>query len=262
MGKRDSSLTRVKPVFDYLLEHDSTGGSWLAQLLAMPSGVSRQSIARCSPLTQHRWAPREQKLKPPRDLLRWLVEHLPPQPKDAFSDSETGRKRAALSLRDRDTIHEALGYLDQSALRSKVWYVLEGPSQPDIYLATDDFLVVVEGKRTESGPTTHTKWMPVRHQMLRHIDAAFEVRGSKAVLGFFIVEGEPPDSCLVPPAWLTAAAATVSPDVLASSLPHRSQPERDELAKAFIGVTTWQRVCAELGVPTTVLIDEIPDFIA
>ncbi len=36
MGKRDSSLTRAKPVFDYLLEADQTGVAWLPTLLGLP----------------------------------------------------------------------------------------------------------------------------------------------------------------------------------------------------------------------------------
>lgn len=39
--------------------------------------------------------------------------------------------------------------------------VLEGRSSPDVWLATPRAVVVIEGKRTENGPTTHTSFMGV-----------------------------------------------------------------------------------------------------
>lgn len=253
MGPRDSSHTRVKPVFDTLLERDPTGKSWLPALLALPElpGIASRAIAP-SPgaLTDHAWGDHERGLPPPRSLLRWLVTEavLPP---DAITGGagRTREKREALSRRDPDTIAEALTLLDKPARRNKDWYILEGTSKPDVYLATPELLVVIEGKRTETGPTPGTEWMPVRHQMLRHLDAAWEqLQPGQRLVGFFIVEGVGGATGLsVPPPWHEAAQATTSSDVLDTSLPHRTSEERAALAAAFLGVTTWQRVCTALG---------------
>jgi hypothetical protein len=110
-------------------------------------------------------------------------------------------------------------------------------------------IILIEGKRTESSPTTHTSWMPVRHQMLRNIDAAWD--SGKTVVGFFIIEGRNPSPLDVPLDWQAAARATVSSDTLVESLPHREDDAREAIAAAFRGITTWQRVCQELSVPWT-----------
>jgi hypothetical protein len=85
------------------------------------------------------------------------------------------------------TTADALSKLDRGR-QAKAPHLLEGPSQPDAYLATAELILVVEGKRTEEGPTTWTSWMRTRHQMLRHLDGAWEQRNGRAVLGPIIIE--------------------------------------------------------------------------
>ena len=67
--------------------------------------------------------------------------------------------------------------LGKETVPPRAWYVFEGQTSVDAYLCTSRYVVLVEGKRTESGPTTHTSWMEVRHQVLRNIDAAWNGRG-------------------------------------------------------------------------------------
>ncbi len=194
---------------------------------------------------------------PPTSLLAWLVENVKcPTTNDAWGEGEARRKREALVRGDRAVVAEALARL-KAGPRERDWAVLEGASQPDVFLATDEVMVVIEGKRTELGPTTKTTWMPVRHQMLRHLDAAWEIKGSRAVYGFFIVEAdcEPPGD--IPPVWQDFAKATVSTGALAGSLPHRKPEEQGRIAEAFLGVTTWPAVCARFDIPREVLIDTV-----
>lgn len=115
-----------------------------------------------------------------------------------------------------------------------------------MFIETSDLIVVVEGKRTEPAPTTDTGWMPGRHQMLRHLDCAWEIRGTKRVAGFFIVEGD--GSGDIPDAWRKVVRDTVSSGTIALSLPHRSGEEQNAIVSCFAGVTTWQRVCREFGI--------------
>jgi hypothetical protein len=122
-------------------------------------------------------------------------------------------------------------------------------------LASPPALLVTEGKRTERGPTRDTQWMPGRHQMWRHIDAAWEVRGGRVVYGFFIVQDDPTGG--IPEFWRQVAEETVSDAVLASSLPHRSNEERAALRRSFLGVTTWEKVVSTFGLPSSVLIPSV-----
>jgi hypothetical protein len=160
--------------------------------------------------------------------------------------------------RDPMTLEEALGGLRMSR-SGRAWYVLEGPSQPDVYLATGEVIVIIEAKRTETGPTTSTKWMRVRHQMLRHLDAAWDIRGERRVYGLFVVEAEG-ETDVAPEAWRQAVDETVSPAILERSLPHRSEEVRSAIAGAVLGLVTWQTLCSRLGVPHEVLIPEVMDL--
>ena len=139
----------------------------------------------------------------------------------------------------------ALQKLDLPVPR-RAWYVLEGQSQPDAYFETTEFVLVVEGKRTEREATSTTTWMPKRSQMLRHMDAAsWATFGGKRVYGMMVVEGEGGLDAVTPSAyWNAEANAQVLEPTLHCSLPHRTQSERRAMADGFLGVTTWQRVCA------------------
>jgi hypothetical protein len=162
--------------------------------------------------------------------------------------------------RDADTLAGALQSLQERRPSTRAWYVLEGPSQPDAYLDSADAVIVVEGKRTETAPTTSTAWMSVRHQMLRHLDAAWEYRQGRRIYGLFIVEAEKGTTSVEPSsAWHEAVELTISDEVLKGSLPHRSSDERSQIASALLGVTTWQAVCDEFQIPREVLIPEVLD---
>ena len=160
--------------------------------------------------------------------------------------------------RDADTLAGALRSLQERRPSPRAWYVLEGPSQPDVYLDSADAVIVVEGKRTETAPTTSTAWMRVRHQMLRHLDAAWEHREGRRIYGLYIVEAESGTSSTEPPStWHEAVESTISDEVLRASLPHRTSDERSQIASALLGVTTWQAVCDEFQIPREVLIPEV-----
>ena len=258
MGRYDSSLTRVQPVFDQLRSRDPSGESWINKLLALPRfGSGHEARNRTYRLlsgregTTYAWGEFEKALDPPLSLLRWLVRNLvDPENESALGRSRTRQKREALIRRDPEVIAQALGLLEREP-RTRAWYVFEGPSQPDVYLETEQAIIVIEGKRTEPGPTTRTTWMPCRHQMLRHLDCAWEIRNSRDVFGFFIVEGT--SSGELPPEWAKNALRTVSNKALEDSLPHRRPSDREAIRQCFLGVTTWQAVCKELGLEWSAL---------
>jgi hypothetical protein len=163
---------------------------------------------------------------------------------DNSEPNSTNWKRYRLWLKDAAVLAEAK---HQLRLNHKVtaWYVLEGKTHPDVLIYTPSAIIVIEGKRTETGPTKSTTWMSNRHQILRHIDAAWEIRGGRKVYGFFIVESESGDN--IPVKWKEASLNTLSQSVIDGSLPHRSNDERREIRDCFKGVTTWQAVCTEFG---------------
>ncbi len=246
--KRDSSKTRVVPVLDRLYASDMSGRSWLPRLLRLPTGGNLLDSLTGLDFTiqEARWGDDEKKLDPPVSLLSWLIRH-PRMPSDGnlSSDPAKARKRQELIEGSDVRLQEALRLLRDNS-NGEDWHLFEGRTQPDVFIQTPNLIIVVEGKRTEAETTKDTKWMSGRHQMLRHIDCAWEIKGRRGVIGFFIVEGD--EGALdVSAFWMNQARITVSPDVVASSLPHRGPEEQKAIASCFAGVTTWQRVCAEFG---------------
>lgn len=240
MGARDSTQTRVIPVFD-ALSH-----SYLPRLIRL---VSKSGPKKTSLIEDARWGS-EKALRPPVSLLKNLVENPQPQFEGPLGSSpKTIEKRRALLDGERTVLDEARRLLGKQPLPLKAWYILEGPSFPDVFIQTADAILVVEGKRTEPNPTRATSWMPVRDQLLRHIDCAWEIRGTRQVYGMMIVEGENGESAEdVPKRWQHWIEETTQNRILEASLPHRTPDERKEIAASVLGITTWQNVCREFGI--------------
>ena len=261
MGIYDSSRTRVAPVFGRLQCLDPSGKSWLQRLLDLAnSRKAPRPQAGTSRLRVAKWWPREARLAAPPGLLQWLLEHVeePQSPKAWGRRPEVVANRRRIVDRDATTVATAIQSLQARHASPRAWYVLEGPTQPDVYLDTAEAVIVVEGKRTETGLTTSTDWMRERHEMLRHLDAAWEHRQGRRIYGLFIVEAEKDARSDEPSSvWHEAVELTVSDKVLNGSLPHRSLEERSQIAGALLGVTTWQALCYEFQMPHEVLIPEV-----
>ena len=239
-GRYDSSKTRVQPVFDALW---ASGRDWLPQLLALPTGGCLNAEIKAGDLTitDGHWEPDEKCLNPPVSLLSWFIRNVDSLA-SAVSDNEF---RQRLFRGDPETIEHAL-HLLRTEGASRAWYIFEGPTCPDVYLVTRDALVVVEGKRTERTTTVDTTWLSGRHQIWRHLDAAWEIRGRRDVYGFFIVESDVGSlDGSVPDVWVEAGQACLDPTALHASFPHRSAEEVAAISRCYLGVTTWRKVCEQ-----------------
>ena len=77
MGKSDSSLTRVQPVFKALYKQDPFGDSWLRPLLAMAKRKDDSRSAALGPdIGRMVKSPQfELRVDPPPSFLAWLVRH-------------------------------------------------------------------------------------------------------------------------------------------------------------------------------------------
>jgi len=255
----DSSRTRVGPIIGALSAAGTGDPQWLRRLLNLAAGPGAhpwqgqdlQVLERYHHPAPKAETPTERGLQPPVALLSWLIRHFPVAESKVRGTGAVAVKRRALARHDPVTIADGLAELRRGGA-TKDWHVLEGPTYPDAYFVTPDALVVVEGKRTERTVTTNTTWMPGRHQMLRHLDAAWELRGSRSVYGLMIVES-PAGSPAVPDKWIEAALATQSDGAVAASLPHRGPAEQAGIRDAFIGATTWAAVVGAFGLPAEVL---------
>lgn len=258
MGKYDSSLTRVKPVFDQLIERDSLGLSWLESIFnnAEFGHPNQKEIKLKKPIESYYWGKNERAIPAPESLLVWLISNLSSVAhKKPNGTSATSIKRQKLYEGDEQTILEALELLMKSKIKSsKKWYILEGASQPDVYIETSDSIFIVEGKRTESSTTQKTVWMRNRDQILRHVDAAWDFRGDRNIYAILIVDGKPSQ---IPDKWIKASKSIHSLDIVKKSLPHRDPKTQLEIASCYRGVITWQRVCSLCNLEHNELPDEV-----
>jgi len=131
MGDKDSSKTRVQPVFDQLLKGDCTGEGWLPRLLQLPQRFDAVAVPIPDPpgrLMTCAWHPKERTMRPPIALLRHLVEREPPDwPAECRPRATAGiPERERLLAGDTETRREALMLLSKEGAPERAWYVLEG----------------------------------------------------------------------------------------------------------------------------------------
>src|SRR5216683_655041 len=271
-GKYNSSITRVWPVFLQLLDRDPTGGSWLKDLLAhigkmneLASAMSRldctivqglrteRNFARyeppvCLPLCLEYDAPA------PERFLAWLIRH--PESIDwsklssEAPPSQTFANRNKLRANDPEVIESGLNNLVLSGSRDAkgrgTWWAFEGPTSVDCFLETEDFVLAVEGKRTEQ-LSARTEWVKSRNQLARNLEIAENLARGRRYGALLIVEGKDDFK-------------PIDHSFLADDLPHYSDAEREFLARHFIGSATWADVCGATGLDFAGLPKTSADF--
>jgi hypothetical protein len=274
MGEHNSSVTRVWPVFDSLLQHDPTGAAWLPWLLKLGSRAARvdpliytdsgpllpelANFERAIPgqlrrvLGSVRVARLERlrnafepSIPPSGPFLRWLLEH--PErlvwPKkrgvEKKYDPNTQEKRKHLVANDLTARDDALKQLAAfGANRSrKKWWAFEGFTSVDCRLETDTMLLLIEGKRKDT-VSDSTDWFPGRNQLIRNLEVAQALAAGRKNFAVLLC---------------TETATELPESVWANSLPHLSSAQIEELKRHYLGCATWlaivQRICPGLRLP-------------
>jgi hypothetical protein len=272
MGQLNSSITRVWPVFDFLLQQDATGQSWLPKLLGlcssgpgfrdpgslMPALAARERLLPppIATVLGSKAAARigrirtafEKEIPPAAPFLRWLIEHPDrlswPQNKSEplrYGES-TESKRRSLIAGTLDTRAEALEALAMhgAAGSRRRWWAFEGFTSVDCYLETENLLVLIEGKRTEPIASS-TAWFPSRNQIIRNVEVAKALAdGRKDYAVILCAETQTP----------------LAENLWSESLPHLSEAERNDLRSHYRGCVLWkdivQAICPTVRLPESV----------
>jgi hypothetical protein len=259
MSEPDPLSTRVRPFFEALFTRDASGGSWLSRLLAAApyAGARLGELAESpgwlvTPLAVRgangRLACFDYPATPPRELLRWFIDH-PDRLHWADADSvspDAVRLRRALVLdepsgsqaRAQDRARDLLA--TRSAL-SREWWRFEEPVVLDCVLITGRIVITVTGKR-DQGLRPATPWYPLRTDLIRNLEAARQLAGGRR-WGSLLISDRP-----VPEATDAALAGS-----LAQGAPHLDDEGRGELRQAYLGNLTWEAASAAVGVPTSAL---------
>ncbi len=266
MGDWNSSLTRVQPVFNELLDRWPDGAPWVGELWEL-AARTRPNVAVPRPPHVGTLRPSEtppdrpsragkvfeRTVAPPVAFLRWLLAH-PEQmqvrdPVNFGAKSEASREwRRRLFSGDALLVDQARKEAErQLAKRSaqrgrQKWWAFEGFSHVDCCLITEKCVIFVEGKRTEAVAPS-TLWFGKRSQIWRNVEVAREFAQSKQFGVILAVESERDG--------LTALdAATES---VAYSYPHLQSEERRELERHLLGFVTWQAITTHFGLPASCL---------
>lgn len=187
MGNKNSSLTRVKPLFDVIKDDAIKLNDFLKLFNKNIPLINQNSIK------EIKYGKDEKKIPPPKLLLIWMLYNLDKLNSESLNKeekiTETIAKRRKLFAGDKEILNEALSLIDKNyPLPKPDWYIFEGYTQPDIYIETIDSIFIGEAKRTESDITTKTKWLNQRDQLIRHIDSLLDQ--PKNIYSFYILEKE------------------------------------------------------------------------
>ena len=258
--------TRVHPFFEALFARDPAGGSWLPRLLAVaPYGHSRLGELADAPGwlvtplavrgASGRLACFDYPVNPPRELLRWFIDH-PDQLRWTDSDAVSAdavRLRRALVLdeppggrfRAQERARELL--MTRSAL-SREWWRFEEPATLDCVLITGRLVVTIVRKRAD-GLCPTTPWYPPRTELVRALEAARQMAAGRR-WGSLLLSDRP-----LPQGTDEAVAQS-----LPEAAPHLDEAERSELRQAYLGNLTWASACAAADLPLSSLPDP-PDTV-
>lgn len=233
MGDKNSSKTRVAPMFSALIKNNL-----VREFIQFINGIQQDDkkiqiedvdwdVSRMEIRYADNGSNSEKALPPPRDLLYWMVLNAGVSNIIKPKADERIEKRCRLFKGDEKVRQEALHLLSVGIRKGKgTWPVLEGDSYPDVFIETNKFVLVIEGKRTESGATKHTTYLDGCDQLLRHMDCALEYAKDKPVYGISICELE------------NEQFGTYS-DVC---LPHRTMATRKLLRKGYLKGITWREL--------------------
>ncbi len=126
---------------------------------------------------------------------------------------------------------------------SRKWYIFEGYTYPDIFIESEDYVIVAEGKWTEKSLTTTTTYLNKkgeRSQMVRHIQGALNYAQpkNKKVYAFYIVEANCGYEITTSNFKMQLENEAVKPE----------SGEKQKIIDAYLGYTTWSEIEDKLNI--------------
>lgn len=251
MGKYDSSMYRVTP----MMKEIEADPNKLAQILALVG--CKEAFSEIKEIC---YGNNEKLLPPSSEYLVKLVEYIASMKQHiGYIDKE--HKRLALFFENENrekTKEEAITLIKQdkekNIFKSKAWYVLEGETHPDVYIETDTFVIICEGKWTERKITTETEHLKTaegnyRSQMIRHIQGALNY-SNKKIIALYLVD----ENC--------GYLDDVSKEGFVKQMNNESialtKEEKNKYQSCFYGYLPWQQIESSLDIhfPTKEEIDQ------
>ena len=240
MGKYNSSVYRLKPLFD-IISNEQNIVEMLNLLLSTVALDEEKSLGEyCieGQVYDIRYDGAKDGEKPLRPKFKHLIailDYLGKQNPKLLCD------RFCCELKDLDiritTAKEDIRqmYLSDWPL-PKHKAVMEGNSFPDVYIETDSEIIVIEAKWTESKTTTQTTYLENRNQLARHIQAALVLgeKTNKRVISFYIVADR----------FLKDNPEIITRHGFEHSLSNETIDigDKQDIIEGYFGYTTWERL--------------------
>lgn len=252
MGAKDSTLTRVVPLMEYL-NKDISKINRLLQLFEKKVSLNTEVIG-------YRYGkksngdPGEQSIPAKAELLEWYILH--PEKLDSSQNVQKNGSPSISTIIARKEFfngsklrkEEALSAIERIKTKrnytyGKKWYYFEGYTNPDIYIETNSVILIGEAKRTENHLTNEVLWYKNRDQLIRHVDSIFGTKraNNKKIYSFYILDEKNIGT-------LKDVKDYPKEKTLKDSLPHLTEEERLAIKNTYLGYTTWEKISSKFGI--------------
>ena len=261
MGKNNSSEIRVAP-FGELLVNDHSNVNKLLHLVKCSRvnfGAFPNSSVFFAGNNANKENSGEKALKPPQSHLKSIIDLIynDEEARDYFKKAvERSNPKGAFVKENRLKMAECKYCIEdiyKAIENNEKWAILEGDSQPDLFIESDKFILIIEGKLTEPHTTTKTTYLMSRNQMLRHIQGAIEYNRqnnqNKKIIAFYIV-----------PETFSQIEEIKKGDKFVDILEKESvrisdQKYVDLITSSYYGYTTWEKVEKKFKIAFRAIID-------
>lgn len=238
MTRYNSSHYRVCPLAEIIKCNQSNFEKMIYTVSELPKTIK---LLCPMDLGKYFYGDNEKKLKPPKEHLIKLINHI----------ASTGRKEDANSA-ERKSLYGQNGTAKMleakyQAIKSvdsvynlddlpKEWFIFEGNTCPDLFIEGEDYVLLCEGKWTEAHITTETTHLKTRrgeyrNQMVRHIQGALNYTDKK-IIAFYIVD----ENCgYIEDLTKAAFDAQIKMETI-----ELSNGDAAKISSSYYGYTTWQ----------------------
>lgn len=239
MGRYNSSITRVKPLGDAIRSNHDILKRMLS--IVAPNVPSVFGDFEEKNVYYTGWQG-EKALPATPEHLKAIIKKIVND--EAFRKYVQERDNSTKSNKDK---RQLLFNLDQSMIEqastSKFvqWNTFEGSSKPDLFIENDKFIILIEGKRTESDTTDKVSYLKHRSQMVRHIENALHhCNNAKQVIAFYVVE----ENCGYEN---HCVKEYIEKEIDAETI-EKSHALKKAILDSFYGYTTWEKLSVAHGI--------------
>ncbi|MCF0128391.1 MAG: hypothetical protein HUJ70_07450 [Pseudobutyrivibrio sp.] len=257
MGDKNSSETRVRPLGRCLLMDYAKIDDLLNMLVGIPKdfhfGIFEDANVWFSDNENSR---KEISLSPTKQHLKKLLSLIKEDEEfrneirdvaiaESSATNEEGKSYRQLLFDCCDECYydQALEIINTGTRDSKKkWALFEGDSHPDLFIENDKYILLVEGKRTESGTKDSTTYLKNRSQMVRHIQnaLAYARPTGKKVIAFYIIE----EGC----GYEGTCVKQHFMEVINRETIAIDETTKTEIINSFYEFITWKDVSEKLGI--------------